>query len=210
MGRVVAVARPVCAGDAGVLPQPHDAATTHTLLRFPSRQEGRSAMQRVRPMPPDIVLRPEESPDAPAVEALYAVAFGPGRFSRTAYRVREGVPHDPGTSFVAERRGLVIGAIRQTRVRVGEAPAFLLGPLAVAETAAKQGIGRALLERSVAAARETAARAIVLVGDSPFYAPSGFGQVWDAVDMTGPVERHRILALELTGPVRGRLAAAAW
>jgi predicted N-acetyltransferase YhbS len=161
-------------------------------------------------MPPDVLLRPERASDADAVEALYAVAFGPGRFARTAWRLREGRAHDPQVSFVADRRGLVIGAIRQTRVRVGGAPAYLLGPLAVAETAAKQGIGRALLERSIAAARTTRAEAIVLVGDRPFYAPSGFEPVAGAVTFPGPVEPHRLLALVLRHPVRGALTAATW
>ncbi|MCF3934169.1 N-acetyltransferase [Acuticoccus sp. M5D2P5] len=161
-------------------------------------------------MPPDLNIRPEEASDADAVENLYAIAFGPGRFSRTAYRMRDGVPHDPLTSFVAERNGLVIGAIRQTRIRVGEAKAYLLGPLAVAETAAKQGIGRGLLKRSIDAARGTAADAIVLVGDPPFYGPSGFDQVWDAILMPGPVERHRLLCLPLKRMVSGPVSVATW
>jgi predicted N-acetyltransferase YhbS len=167
-------------------------------------------MPRERPMPPDIVLRPETASDAPAVDHLYAVAFGPGRFVRTAWRLREGAPHDAATSFVAERNRLVIGAIRQTRVLVGGSPAFLLGPLAVAETAAKQGIGRALLARSVAAARMTAALSVVLVGDPAFYGPSGFVQVWDGVRFPGPVERHRVLENVVVAPVRGEVAAGGW
>jgi predicted N-acetyltransferase YhbS len=161
-------------------------------------------------MPPDIVLRPERPSDIPAVESLYAVAFGPGRHVRTAWRLREGVAHDPATSFVADRRGLVIGAIRQTRVRVGEGPAYLLGPLAVAETAAKQGIGRALLERTIAAAIDTEADAIVLVGDLAFYAPSGFARCGDTVTLPGPVERHRVLQHPLRRPVAGEVSAWPW
>lgn len=165
---------------------------------------------RERAIPHDLVLRPETRADADAVETLYAVTFGPGRHARTAYRLRDAAPHDPATSFVADRNGLVIGAIRQTRVTVGGAPAYLLGPLAVAETAAKQGIGRALLQRSIDAARCTAADAIILVGDPPFYRPSGFEQIWDAVQMPGPVERHRLLMLTLRAPVAGRLTLADW
>ena len=104
-------------------------------------------MQHARLMPPDVVLRPEDPSDADLVETLYAVAFGPGRFSRTAYRLREGVPHDAATSFVAERRGLVIGAIRQTRVSVASRRALnspFGPPSQSAETAARaRGIGHA-------------------------------------------------------------------
>jgi predicted N-acetyltransferase YhbS len=162
-------------------------------------------MQRVRPMPPDVVLRPEQASDKTAVDALYAVAFGPGRFARTAWRLRQDLAHDPAVSFVADRRNLVIGAIRQTPVTVGGVPAYLLGPLAVAETAAKQGIGRALLDRSIASARASEAHAIVLVGDLAFYGPSGFERTGEAIEFPGPVERHRLLALPLRRRVRGAL-----
>lgn len=166
---------------------------------------------RERPLPPDLDLRPELPADDHAVEALYAAAFGPGRHVRTASRIREGTTHDRRVSFVADRRGLVIGAIRQTPVAVGGTPALLLGPLAVAETAAKQGIGRALLIRSIEAARFTEALAIVLVGDEPFYGPSGFTVVpHGSIRMPGPVEAHRLLQLplrtELTGPLTRRTA----
>lgn len=167
-------------------------------------------MPRARHLPPDLVLRLETAADADAVEALYAVAFGPGRHARTAYRLREGGGHDAATSFVADRGGRVIGAIRQTRVTVGGAPAFLLGPLAVAETAAKQGIGGALLALCVAASRDSRAQAIVLVGDLPFYGPHGFAPAADAVRMPAPVERHRLLALPLRGTVTGILKVEPW
>jgi len=161
---------------------------------------------RERPLPPELVLRPETPGDDPAVEALYAAAFGPGRHVRTASRIREGVAPDPRVSFVADRRGLVIGAIRQTPVTVGGSPALMLGPLAVAETAAKQGIGRALLIRSIEAARATEALALVLVGDEPFYGPSGFLPVPPgSIVMPGPVERHRLLHLPMRATLFGPL-----
>lgn len=160
-------------------------------------------------MPPDIALRPEVAADGPAVDRLYAAAFGPGRFSRTAYRLRGARPFDPAVSFVAERRGFVLGAIRQNRVRVGGAPAYLLGPLAVAQTAAKQGIGRALMAASLDAARAGPAVAIVLIGDAPFYSPLGFDPAGGIV-MPEPVEPHRLLAMPLQGTVSGRLDPAPW
>ncbi|WMS42760.1 N-acetyltransferase [Acuticoccus sp. MNP-M23] len=161
-------------------------------------------------MPPDVLLRPELPRDFPSVEALYRVTFGPGRLTRTAYRLRGDDPHDIDVSFVAERRGLVIGAIRQSRVRIGGSPAYILGPLAVAETAAKQGIGRALLLRTIAAARETAAEAIVLVGDPPFYGPSGFEPAAHLVMLPGPVEKHRVLMLPLKRALRGMVSGESW
>lgn len=154
------------------------------------------------------MLRAETPDDASAVETLYAAAFGPGRHARTAARIREGADPEPGVSFVADRRTLVIGAIRQTPILIGDAPALMLGPLAVAETAAKQGIGRALLTRSIEAARETDALSIILVGDEPFYGPSGFRVVaHGSLVMPGPVERHRLLQLPLRATLSGAVSA---
>lgn len=161
-------------------------------------------------MPPDIVIVPEQPSDAVWVEELYEHAFGPGRFARTGHLLRGGEPHDPATSFVAERGDVVLGAIRQNRVTIGGAPAYLLGPLAVAETSAKQGIGRALLNRSIAAAQQTRAEAIVLVGDHPFYGPSGFEPAADLVRLSVPVERKRLLMRPLVRPLSGLLVSQPW
>ncbi|HEY0299763.1 MAG TPA: hypothetical protein VGC36_00395, partial [Rhizomicrobium sp.] len=52
-------------------------------------------------------VRPERPEDAPLVEALNAAAFGPGRFAKSAYRLREGVSQVESLAFVAiEKRKL--------------------------------------------------------------------------------------------------------
>ena len=55
---------------------------------------------------PDIALplwqiRLEEPGDAGPIEALNAESFGPGRFAKSAYRLREGVHPVAALSFVA-------------------------------------------------------------------------------------------------------------
>lgn len=162
-------------------------------------------------MPPDTTIRPEAPADGAIVDALYAAIFGPGRLSRTAWRIRENVAPDPRTCVVAERSGFIIGAVRQVEVLVGGAPCHLLGPLAVAETAAKQGIGRALLNRTIAASSAAGATAIVLVGDLAFYGPAGFERVAPGtIGFPGPVEDHRLLVRVLRHRVAGPLVVDAW
>src|SRR3990172_8076502 len=46
-------------------------------------------------------FRLEQPADAPTIEALQATLFGPERFKRAAYVLRNGVPPDPTLSFVA-------------------------------------------------------------------------------------------------------------
>ncbi|MBP0651570.1 hypothetical protein J8J40_31360, partial [Mycobacterium tuberculosis] len=84
-----------------------------------------------------------------AIESLHDFAFGPGRFVRTAQRLRDDVPPDPDLSLVAmfgaksgERLG---GSVRMTPIRIGATPAQLLGPLAVHPDFGNRGVGRALV-----------------------------------------------------------------
>lgn len=160
---------------------------------------------------PVTFFRPEEPADADAVEALNAVVFGPGRFARTASRLREGTCPDPDTSLVALRDGVVVGSVRQTLIGIGSCPALLLGPLAVRSELRGQGIGKALMRLSMEEARRRGHRLILLVGDQPFYWPFGFRKVPEGrAVMPGPVDPERLLwaelatgaAIDAAGPVR--------
>jgi predicted N-acetyltransferase YhbS len=144
-------------------------------------------------------IRPEAPGDAARVEALVVKAFGPGRFAKSAYRLREGVDPEPGLSFVAVENGELRGSVRFWPIFVGREPALLLGPLAVESDQRGRGIGIALMERGIAEAKKLGYRAIVLVGDPPYYARVGFAPLpKDSVKFPGPVDRGRILGLALT------------
>ncbi|HWA90476.1 MAG TPA: N-acetyltransferase [Rhizomicrobium sp.] len=152
-------------------------------------------------------IRPERPEDADAVLALNDDGFGPGRFAKTAYRLREGVAPVANLSFVAEGSGMLLGSVRFWPIRVGHDEALLLGPLAVHSSARGQGIGLALMTRGIAAARATGFASILLVGDESYYARAGFRQV-KGVRFPGPVDRARILGLALAKPVEGDIRRA--
>ena len=78
-----------------------------------------------------IRYRPEEASDLDAIDIITDEAFGPGRYTRAAERVRELAAYDPALSYVADFSGEIVGSVRQTKIRVGNAPALMLGPLAV-------------------------------------------------------------------------------
>lgn len=146
----------------------------------------------------DIVISPERAQDASAVHVLEERAFGPGRYTRSAYRLREGNPHDPGLSFVARVSTLVVGSVRLSRIRIGGTPALLLGPLIVDPAFHSRGIGRMLIEASVSASRAAGHKAVLLVGDEPYYGRFGFRRLPPGrVIMPGPVDPLRVLALPL-------------
>jgi predicted N-acetyltransferase YhbS len=145
-----------------------------------------------------LAILPETPADSPAIEKLNDRAFGPGRFARTAYRLRENVPADPSLSFTARVGTFLVGSNRLTPIRVAGAPALLLGPLAVDPAFRSRGIGEALVGRSLAAARSAGHRLVLLVGDEPYYGRMGFVRVpRGRLTLPGPVDLDRLLYCEL-------------
>ncbi|WP_342149714.1 N-acetyltransferase [Methylorubrum sp. SB2] len=146
-----------------------------------------------------LVIRPEHPDDGPAIERLHARAFGPGRFARTAYRLREGTQPLPDLCLTA-----LVGTYLVGSVRIGPAEAeggrlLVLGPLTVDPSFSDRGIGSALMRASLEAARAAGHGLVVLVGDAPYYARFGFAPVPPGrLVLPGPVDPRRFLWLELT------------
>ena len=90
----------------------------------------------------------EAAADAPAVEALVLAAFGPGRFAKTAERLREGARFAAG--FVARDGTQVLGSVRLWSITVGGQPALFLGPIAVAADSRRAGLGAELVQACLA------------------------------------------------------------
>ena len=153
-----------------------------------------------------LVIRPEVPSDAEAIERLHERAFGPGRFARTAFRLREGAGHLFELSFTALVGTLLVGSVRMTPVNAGEVPALMLGPLTVEPAFEGRGIGAALIQRSIDAAREKGHALVLLVGDESYYGRFGFARIPPRqLELPGPVDPERFLASEL---VQGTLARA--
>src|SRR5512133_669260 len=73
-----------------------------------------------------LTILPESPDDALAIERLHERTFGPGRYARTAYRIREQMRHRPDLSFTARIGTLLVGSVRLTPIRIGETAALLL------------------------------------------------------------------------------------
>lgn len=150
----------------------------------------------VSPLVFDII--PERPCDAAPIEALLDVAFGPGRFAKTAYRLREGVPPLRDLSLVALHEGRLIGSVRFSPIRVGGTPALLLGPLAVDPHVKGRGAGKALVRHGLAGAAAAGHCLVLLVGDYGYYGPLGFAHVPPgALVFPGPVNPDRVLVAAL-------------
>ncbi|MGA3302165.1 MAG: N-acetyltransferase [Methylovirgula sp.] len=161
-----------------------------------------------------LVLVPQVPADFAAIEKLDERAFGPGRFARSAYRLREGIAPDYELSYVARVGTLLVGANRMTPIFCGDKPALLLGPLSVEPAFRSGGIGEALVMKSLDAAREAGHRLVLLVGDMAYYARMGFKPVPPGrLSFIGPVDPERLLYCELVEGafecVSGRVMPAA-
>ena len=154
-----------------------------------------------------LTILPEAAADALAIERLHERTFGPGRYAKSAYRIREGVGHRLDLSFTAWIGTLLVGSVRLTPIRIGAAKALLLGPLTVEPPFRERGIGQALIERALERAKGQGHRMVVLVGDEPYYGKCGFKRIAKGqVAMPGPVDPARLLVCEL---VEGAFAGVA-
>lgn len=142
----------------------------------------------------------ERAQDAAAVEALVDRAFGPGRFAKTAERIRECAPLRRDLSVCAWRGEGLVGVVRQWSVVVGDTPAVFLGPIAVDRSERSRGLGAGLIRRAIRAAEDAGDRLIILVGDLSFFQPLGFEPVEPGrVLLPGPVDPRRVLWRPMTG-----------
>src|ERR1700687_2493023 len=134
--------------------------------------------------------RLEKQDDAGAIDGLVAQGFCPGRFAKTAYRFREAVKPVPELALVAERDGRLVATVRYWPIDIGGSAALLLGPVAVRNELRGQGIGIGLMERSLNEARTRGHRAVLLVGDEPYYGRVGFTAIKPTgrITMPGPVD----------------------
>lgn len=148
---------------------------------------------------PAVTLAPECARDAAAVDALVAAAFGPGRYAKTAERVRERAVFRPDLSVCAwafedAAGGELVGAVRLWSVLVGETPALFLGPIAVAPHRRGRGVAAQLTARACERAAGAGERLVVLVGDPSRFEPMGFcAAPLGRVTLPGPVDPRRIL-----------------
>ena len=146
-----------------------------------------------------ITIREETFRDVEAREALLDACFGPARFQKTCERLREGRMPADGLSLVIDRDGAIIGTVRLWHVSAGpNRAALMLGPIAIDPSVQSLGLGAKLMREALKRAADLGHKAVLLVGDAPYYERFGFsadrtGSLW----LPGPYERGRFLALEL-------------
>jgi predicted N-acetyltransferase YhbS len=163
-----------------------------------------------------VTITPEVAADVPARESLLDRAFGKReRRRKTSEHLREGRVPAEGLAFTARnRRGRLIGTLRLWDITAGSAgKALLLGPLAVDCAYQKRGIGAALMRHALGEAKRLGHKAVLLVGDQPYYGRFGFArEAARGLRLPGPVELERFLGIELEAgalkDAKGMISAA--
>lgn len=156
-------------------------------------------------MSSELEIKPVCEKDLAAISALHARAFGPGRYARTAYRVREGTPLVTPHCRVAYFGQTLVAALRYTPISIGGiGGALMLGPVAVEPADKGRGFGKTLIAKSIEDAAHDGFRLVLLVGDLSYYARFGFARIPPGqIVLPGPVNPERLLAREL---IEGALA----
>ena len=143
-------------------------------------------------------IRAERTSDVAAREALLDACFGDNRHMRTCQRLRDGRAPAEGLALSAVRQGRLVGTVRLWHVSAGGIPALMLGPLAVEASSRQLGVGAALMDHALAAAKARGHRAVILLGDAPYYARFGYStDKTGELTLPGAFERDRLLGLEL-------------
>ena len=156
----------------------------------------------------NITIRNATPEDDVWVEYLQELAFGPGRFARAAFRVRERFPVDTSLSLIAEIDGARVSSVLMTPISVGGVNGYLLGPLATDPAYRNKGAGkklvRVVVERALARGEGSF---VLLIGDPPYYGPLGFAPTTlGAIGFPGPVDPARILVHSPDPDLATRLA----
>ncbi|MGH7026388.1 GNAT family N-acetyltransferase [Brevundimonas sp.] len=153
----------------------------------------------------------ETASDATAIDALVLAAFGPGRFAKTAERLREAAELAVGfCAFEGER---LIGSVRLWSITVGETRSVFLGPIAVDAASRRGGLGAELVRACLDEAKAMTLDGVLLIGDPPYFSRFGFVAAPQAV-FAGPVDPRRVMWLPISAaepvgavrPVKGRVA----
>ena len=132
-------------------------------------------------------------------------AFGPDRFARTAYRIREGLDWLEGLSFAAlDEDDMLAGTIQCWPVALTDPdgrqhPMLMVGPVAVLPEKQGEGFGKALMLALLQAVEDTEPKSAILpqvmIGDPEYYGRF-FGFIAEHTggwDCPGPHDPARLL-----------------
>ena len=132
------------------------------------------------------------------IKLLYK-SFGPGRFARSVYRLREKNDRDTEFSYIYELNNQILSSISYYKTFLNnDINGLLLGPLAVDPEHRGKGYGVELVKYTIALIKKTMAYDFILViGDYHYYEKFGFKRIDNTFSFYGPVNSEKVLILPL-------------
>ena len=126
-------------------------------------------------------------------------SFGPGRFARSVYRLREKNDRDTEFSYIYELNNQILSSISYYKTFLNnDINGLLLGPLAVDPEHRGKGYGVELVKYTIALIKKTMAYDFILViGDYHYYEKFGFKKINNTFSFYGPVNSEKVLILLL-------------
>ena len=132
------------------------------------------------------------------IKLLYK-SFGPGRFARSVYRLREKNDRDTEFSYIYELNNQILSSISYYKTFLNnDINGLLLGPLAVDPEHRGKGYGVELVKYTIALIKKTTTYDFILViGDYHYYEKFGFKKINNTFSFYGPVNSEKVLILPL-------------
>ncbi|MFT6071535.1 MAG: putative N-acetyltransferase YhbS [Alphaproteobacteria bacterium] len=135
-----------------------------------------------------------------AIEEIIETAFGPGRFAKTAYRIRESCNFQPLFGFVTENHlKNIVATIRIAYLDKNKPDIAFLGPIAVNSDLRNMGLGMALMKIAEQECWKREIKQIILIGDPEYYRKFGFTKMTHTnIILPHPINTNRIVIKSLT------------
>ena len=144
-------------------------------------------------------IRQISNEDNDKIIKLLHKSFGPGRFARSVYRLREKNDRDTEFSYIYESNNQILSSISYYKTFLNnDINGLLLGPLAVDPEHRGKGYGVELVKYTIALIKKTMAYDFILViGDYHYYEKFGFKKINNTFSFYGPVNSEKVLILPL-------------
>jgi len=140
-------------------------------------------------------IRPANENDREQIMELLDSTFGPGRYARSVYRLREMRPFVEKFSYVYEKNNQIIASISYCKTIINlQSNGLLLGPLAVELEQKGKGFGVQLVEHTLNLINDGSKfDFVIVVGDLDYYERFGFNRIKQDIIFYGPVDKNKLL-----------------
>ena len=140
-------------------------------------------------------IRPTSKNDLEQIIELLDSTFGPGRYARSVYRLREMRPFEEKFSYVYEWNNKILASISYCKIIINlRSNGLLLGPLAVELEQKGKGFGVQLVDYTLSLINDDGKfDFVIVVGDLDYYQRFGFNKIEQDIKFYGPVDKNKLL-----------------